>query len=253
MFVARDVLRVKGRPNRDYRVVFADMREVVLFDLASDKTVFQRRKTVEVQADVEKKRIVLLLDHDYDRRKPTAILSEAQVKRRDRMASVIRPVLAQVPAVFDDRFRGSAVSDVVRDTNVTSKTVHGALHRYWRYGMSDDALVASFDRCGCGDRSPDAKRVGRKQPEGAPQGVVITPKIKAIFDKAIKRHYATTRKNSLVAAYEMMRAEEFVLPQANSETGDIDYVPRPEYREFWFSDLAPVQVLVWPARRLARD
>lgn len=229
--LARDVIRYVAGSERDYRVVWSDAQKVVLLDLADSNTIFSTVPRTELEADLDEGRAQIQLDHNYDRTVLLSMISEAQRKRRDRMLSVIRPIVAMAPDIFDTRLRGRVVARVSREGGPTSKTVHAALDRWWKRGMTDDALLPDFDRCGVGERSPRAARAGRKQPAGAPPGIVITPEIEEIFRKGLKRFYRSNRKNSLKAAFELMRAEYFVETIEDPETFRPVHLPKQQYRE----------------------
>lgn len=247
MLYARDVIRFEGERPSTRRVVWADQRDVWLFDLDAARTVFSRVARVDLEAMLEERQAVIVTAHDHDARHVESSLTDAQVKRRDEMHKVIHPIVALAPDVFDDRVRGRLVADLEREGVRSAKTVHAALDRWWRGGMTLDALVPAFRECGKGARREGAKRAGRKQPPGTPQGVVITPAIEDIFDKAIKRFYSNDRKNALSAAYELMRGEWFVDELRDRVTGKVEYRTKPEYAETGFPTLR--QFRYWYGKR----
>lgn len=250
MLYARDVVRFVGDAPRTHRVVWADHADVWLLDLDSASTSFSRIGRSHLEQIFEDRGAVIVADHDHDARHVASTLSEAQVKRRDAMQKVIAPIVARAPEIFDDRIRGRMVADVERAGVRSAKTVHAALDRWFRGGMTLDALVPSFNDCGKGARREGAKRAGRKQPEGSPQGVVITPEIEEIFKKAIKRFYANERKNALSAAYELMKSEWFVDELRDRVTGTVIHRTKPEYRETGFPTLR--QFRYWYSKRSDR-
>lgn len=229
MLYARDVIRFEGDSPRTRRVVWADPVDVWLFDLDAARTSFSRIGRADIERMFEDRAAVILVDHAHDARKVESALSEAQVKRRDALQKVIAPIVSRAPEIFDDRVRGRVVADLDRAGVRSAKTVHAAIDRWFRGGMTLDALVPAFDDCGRGARREGAKRAGRKQPDGSPQGVVITPEIEVIFKKAIKRFYANPRQNALSAAYELMKSEWFVDELRDRVTGAVTHRTKLEY------------------------
>lgn len=237
MLYARDVIRFEGRPSRTYRVVWADQRQVWLFDLDAERTSFSQISRDDLNARLEAREVVIVTSHGHDARHIESTLSKAQKKRRDGLEKVIAPIVARAPEIFDNRLRGRAVAELDRAKVSSAKTVHAALDRWWRGGMTLDALVPDFRECGKGARKEGSKRAGRKQPAGVPQGVVITPEIVAIFEKAINRFYSNDRQNALSAAYDLMRGEWFVDKLHDKTTGDAVFRTKPEYAATGFPTL----------------
>ena len=247
MLYARDVIRFEGDEPRMRRVVWADQRDVWLFDLDTAGTSFSRMSRNDLEEMFESRRAVIVTAHGYDARHIDSALTDAQKKRRDALHSVIGPIIARAPEIFGDRVRGRAVADLERAKVRSAKTVHAALDRWFRGGMMLDALVPDFRECGKGARREGAKRAGRKQPPGTPQGVVITPAIEAIFKRAIDRFYSNDRKNALSAAYELMRGEWFVDELRDRATGAVTYRTKPEYAATGFPTLR--QFRYWYGKR----
>lgn len=111
MFVQRDILRFPGKPKRDFRIVWSDAEQLMLFDLISEKTRFETHDRKKVEKEVSDGRIELLMaGHDYNFNPVDQSLSKKQRARRNQTISLIRPLLAQVPYIFDDKVRGKAVA-----------------------------------------------------------------------------------------------------------------------------------------------
>jgi hypothetical protein len=237
----RDVIQIRGKQLHHCRVVWADHRDIWLFDLDAPKAQFIRADRTKLENDLDQARVVIVTDGRYNAYHVEVNLTVAQRNRRDALLSVIKPIVTQVPDIFDDRFRGRVVADVERNGIRSAKTVHSALDRWWRGGMTIDALVPAFQECGRGVRQGGAKRAGRKQPPGAPQGLVITPQIEKMFERSVKRYYANDRKNALTSVYEMMVAENFVDEHRDSFTGERSYVTKVEYLETGFPTLRQFQ------------
>ncbi|KQN25811.1 hypothetical protein ASE86_06305 [Sphingomonas sp. Leaf33] len=230
MLVGRDVIRYGGEEPRHFRVVWAEGDDVVLFDLDAPDTRLVRRPRAEVVDEI-RAGAELLLDHAFDRHPNPAKLTEAQIKRRRKLFGLLQPLLERVPDIFDDRVRGRAIADLEREGVASAKTVHSAFDRYWRFGMSENALTPSFSRCGRGDRTPGETKLGRRPGEGKPLGVNVTRQMEKIFQKGLDRFYVGNRKNSLKGAYELTMTDFFVDEVVDPVTGKKQWFPRIEFAQ----------------------
>jgi putative transposase len=245
MLLPRDVIRYGGDQTSHLRVIWADQKHVVLFDLDADDTRLIRRDRTDITSDLRAGAAELVLDHAFDKHQNPAKLTEAQKKRRTKLFGILEPLLARAPDIFDDRLRGRAVADIERAGKASAKTVHKAIDRYWRYGLSENALTPDFSKCGRGERKPGEIKLGRRPAAGKPIGTNITPEIEAIFDKGLNRFFVSNRKNSLKAAYDLTVAEFFVDEVIDPTSGRKTLFPRfefsqtgyPSFRQFgyWYS------------------
>lgn len=240
MLLEREVIRYP-ETGQDFRIVRLTPERAVLFDLKAETTTFVERDRRDLADDVEHGQAVILLDNDYDRTANPERVTPAQRANRDRMVRIVAPLVAR-DDIFDTRARGRAVSDIEkalhacmkedeRDRFASAKTVHKALHRYWRRGMTPAALLPDFEKCGQGDRKVGAAKRGRPRDDDKPRGVNVTPEIAEIFDWAVRRRYASNRRNTLKGAYKQMIAEKFSKRVVDKATGEEAFVIKPEYRE----------------------
>ncbi len=245
MLLARDVIRYSGETARHFRVIWADQNDIVLFDLDAPDTRLTRRARAEVVAELGSGHATLLLDHAFDLHPNPAALTAAQKTRRAKLFRLLEPLLARAPDIFDDRVRGRAIAQIERNRDASAKTVHKAFERYWRFGLSENALTPEFAKCGRGERKPGETKLGRPPGEGKPQGTNVTPEIEALFDKGLQRFYVSNRKNSLKAAYDLTVADFFVDEAVDPISGKKTLFPKvefaqtgyPTFRQFryWYS------------------
>lgn len=247
MLLARDVIRYDGDATRHFRVIWADQNDVVLFDLDAPDTRLTRRPRVEVAAELGNGSAKLLLDHAFDLHPNPAKLTDAQKKRRGKLFGILEPLLARMPDILDDRVRGRAIAEIERDGQASAKTVHKAFERYWRNGLSENALTPEFAKCGRGKRKPGEAKLGRPPADGKPQGTNVTPEIEAIFDRGLQRFYVSNRKNSLKAAYDLTVADFFVDEAIDPESGEKILFPKIEFAETGFPSFR--QFRYWYSKR----
>lgn len=83
---------------------------------------------------------------------------------RDWRYGLIKPLLAK-DRIFWRKHRGKLVADRAEETSASEQTIMTCLRLYWRGGMTPDALLGGFDRCGTpqgpDNSKPQATR-GRK-------------------------------------------------------------------------------------------
>ncbi|OQW42393.1 MAG: hypothetical protein A4S12_00630 [Proteobacteria bacterium SG_bin5] len=247
MLIQRDVIRYGEDPATaaDYRVVWAHGGEVVLFDLKAPDTRLIRRSRDEVVGELNDGTACIVTEHAYDHHPNPARLTEAQKARRDKLMGLIGPMLDRAPDVFDDRVRGHLIAEVERrqlactDKDekkrlASAKTLHQAFDRFWRRGMSVNALTPSFEKCGRGPRTPGETKLGAPVTEGMLPGVNVTDAVKQIFEKGLQRYYVSKRnarrKVSLKAAYDMMAADFFIDRAVDPVTGKETYPAKPEWQ-----------------------
>lgn len=246
MLIQRDVIRYgeDATTASDFRVVWAHGGEVVLFDLRAADTRLVHRTRDEVVAELADGTARILTDHAYDHHPNPARLTKAQKDRRDKLMRLLGPLLDRAPHIFDDQVRGRAIADIERrqlactDKDekkqfASAKTLHQAFDRFWRRGMSVNALTPSFEKCGRGTRTPGGAKLGAPVTPGMLPGVNVTTDVKAIFEKGLQRYYVSKRnarrKISLKAAYDMMAIDFFLDQVIDPVTGRETYPTKAEW------------------------
>lgn len=247
MLLARDVIRYGGDNVRHYRVVWTDAKRIVLFDLDSPKTAFEHRQRDELELEIEGGLVELVGEHAFDLHTIPTAISENQKRVRSRQLAIIKPLLEQAPAIFDDKVRGKLIADLDRNKVASAKTVHQALDRWWRRGMSISALTPAYSNCGRGKRIPKGTKLGRPPGKGMKPGINLSTDIEKIFEIGLRRFYAMNRKNSMVAAYKAMKDDFFVDKVIDEDTGEIRYVTKPEFVKTGYPSLR--QFRYWYSKR----
>lgn len=244
----RDVICCGDDPAaaRHFRVVWAVGSLVVLFDLDAPDTRLSHRKRNEVVAELMDGSARLVTEHGYDHHPNPARLTKAQTDRRDKLMRLIDPLLQRAPEIFEEQVRGRAIADIERaqlactDRDekkrfASAKTLHQAFDRFWRRGMSVNALTPSFEKCGVGRRKPGAVKLGAPVTPGMKIGVNVTKSIEGIFAKGLNRYYVSKRnarrKISLRAAYDLMVGDFFLDTIVDPETGKVTHPPKAEWAE----------------------
>lgn len=132
-------------------------------------------------------------------------LTDAARERRDRAWNAIQPLVeTHVPAIFMRQERGKLVAARAKEVGTSKTTLYGYLRRYWQGGQTPNALIPDFNVCGAPgkERHDRGQKRGRPQVQGQSQGVNVTPQMRELFRKGIRRFYESGESRSLRDAYQ---------------------------------------------------
>jgi hypothetical protein len=203
-----DVLRFVDT-GRHVRVVWIDQAAdlLVVFDLEGDEG-FSRSSCSGIEAMIASASVEPVFDHGFDVPVRPGPISEKRSRRGKVLMAAIEPLLAMGVELFDDRKRGSAVMRAAAG-GLDRKTLHAAVDRYFRHGMTPAAVIPGFVNCGAPNRKKrrGLVKLGRKRRLGKRPGTNVTPKIEKIFELGIRRYYARNGRISLTKARVLMLTE----------------------------------------------
>ncbi|MBU5349137.1 DDE-type integrase/transposase/recombinase [Paenibacillus lautus] len=175
---------------------------------------------------------------------PDAKLNEKDKMIRDKVWGYLEEVVSGKNAtdIFKKRLRGIIINEVSEKYNVSKTLIRHNLRKYWQRGMTLNALLPDFPKCGGKGKTRDGlgKKLGRQNQESQLDptlaGINITEKIKRDhFRKAIQRWYNKRDKRTLFEVYELMLrayykagidAEEGIILKLEHE--------RPTFRQFYY-------------------
>lgn len=162
-------------------------------------------------------------------------LNEREKNARDRSWDLIRPLVEDVPAIFDRVRFGSLVAMRAADEGVSVNTIKAKLNLYWRGGMRIAALIPNFAARGPRGflpAKPGAPKRGRKAGHSGDPHTDVTEDIQKAFQRAVDAHRKTAR-NRFTAHGAWKRFTEFECtdPVEDPDTGLISRVIKPEYAE----------------------
>ncbi|WP_308388904.1 DDE-type integrase/transposase/recombinase [Acidithiobacillus sp. AMEEHan] len=158
--------------------------------------------------------------------------------KRDRAWTMIRPLILDQPAIFQPRLRSRAVQAVMAETGATKQTIYRLLRRYWQRGMTPNALLPDYDRCG--GRGKERASSGKKRGRPADRddlGVNVTPEMRQLFRSVVTKKFAKNAQMDLRVAYDELIASAFSDQAINEQTGRQELVPRkdaPTFRQFCY-------------------
>lgn len=202
MLYVRDIVRLPGK--RLMRIIGHIGDDAVLFDLAASKTVCERHNIADLARAVDRGKCVLVTGDEHNRT-CRLVLTEKRSERASILLKAIMPVLSAGPKAFDQAARGHLISSAAKVSGLSATTLRKSLFRYWKWGMTMEALLPDFDRCGgAGQERAGTGPLGRKGPPNAPPAPRITPAILEAFEKGTNRYYRNNPRNTLAEAYRLI-------------------------------------------------
>ncbi|MBT3069572.1 Mu transposase C-terminal domain-containing protein [Rhodomicrobium sp. Az07] len=161
--------------------------------------------------------------------------------KRNRGWLMIKPLISDQPAIFDEIKRGRAITKAMASTGATNQTLYRLLRRYWQRGLTPNALLPDYGNCGGRgkDKAVSAKKRGRSQVGGEEEGINITPEIRSMFRAVITRRFATRQQMDLRDAWQEVMRAHFSRRAIDEHTGQQVLVVdkgAPTLRQFryWF-------------------
>lgn len=174
-----------------------------------------------------------------------APVSEASIPadhkaKRDAAWALIEPLVKDQPAIFVTRSRGRAIRRVMAANRVTNQTLYRLLRRYWQRGMTPNALLPDYAKCGApGKDRAITEQTKLKLVSNGYGNIVIDSDVRSLFRAVITRRFATNKELDLSGAYEDLIRLHYSDSAINEETGRQMLVPRsriPSPRQFryWY-------------------
>ena len=174
---------------------------------------------------------------DTENKENESEISPARMTERDRIWAMIKDIVSYEPDIYVPQTRASILRNQEQKIGVRFNNLYNYLGKYWRGGMSPDALLPRYDKRG--SKEPFySKKPGRQKSEGK-NGKLLTAEDKENFAKAIKEFYSSDTKPTLAETYDWMIAHMYTKPRFQGDTNP-EQLPsdeKPSYRQFsyWHS------------------
>lgn len=169
------------------------------------------------------------------------LLSPRNKERRDAAWSLIRPLVFSQPAVFTARGRGPAVLRAMAEHKVTKQTVYRLLRRYWQRGLTPNALLPDYDKCGGRgqEKAVSPAKRGRPRLYGDVTGLNVDQSMRKLFRSVVARCFAQNQLLGMAAAHRALVTWHFSSLELDEQTGQQVVVPfddHPTLAQFryWF-------------------
>lgn len=145
---------------------------------------------------------------------PESRITEKHKKYRDEAWEVIREIIELSGLrAFDSNVRGKLIADIAERKRKDKKTIYRLLEKFWKCGMTKNALLPKFKNCRARGKSKTGKSVSEKKlgkwsaasiALGENRGIRITDEIKRYFQRGLKKFYETQQKKSLQLTYQLI-------------------------------------------------
>lgn len=251
--------------NRIERVLWIDIqrRGYMMIDIASKNALplYRRHAELESMADDE------LLKFDAEDPFIYSIDEDAMDPRyralRYKNWQRVSLLVVQQPAIFLPEQRGKIIAAQIAKTGESHVSVYRLLRRYWQRGMTRNAFLPDYARCGGRgrDKGISDKPRGRRPKDPNIVVVNIDQNLRSIFRAAITRFYASKPVFDLAECYYAMLQDYFTDAAINPDHGRQELVVRvgsPTLKQFryWYgkdNDIFAISRRRHTARKYDKD
>lgn len=220
--------------NASFRVLWIspDQKEAYWISLTGKKQIPLAMPAAAVSDGLQTGRYAVILDpfERLDVRSgPTAL------QRRDQAWTLISDIVRQEPAIYRLHERSKLLQQLSEQSGVQVPNLYKLLTRYWKGGMTPNALLPRYENCGksTGQYDGSAQRRGRKKVEGA-EGKVLTQEDVRHFSDAILTWYMSEKRLSLEETYQNMQKTWYVSRDAEGKPIKLDPDQVPSRSQFLY-------------------
>lgn len=158
------------------------------------------------------------------------------LERRDKAWRLISGIVYVEPAIYRLHERSALLKENSERTGSSVTNIYKYLARYWKGGMTPNALLPLYENCGKGSDpySGASKRRGRKKVKGA-EGKVLTKEDIQHFTDAVLTWYMGKEQLSLEKTYKKMLDVYYVTEDENGTPVRLepDLVPSRSQFRYW--------------------
>nr|WP_295825951.1 Mu transposase C-terminal domain-containing protein [uncultured Azospirillum sp.] len=228
--------------SRTERVLWLDPlgRGGFLIDIADDTAMPVFRSSEEIDRLRSDTLLADVTDDPWLAPLAEPTIPEGHRARRDAAWTLIRPLLTEQPDIFYSDRRALLVRRVIAETGSNRFTLYRLLRRFWQRGMSPNALLPDYDRCGGRGKTKAAseKKRGRVSATGI-VGVNVDADMRRLFRDTVTRHFAVNRRLDMAGCYDALVNDHFTDLRLDEDTGRQKAIVRadlPTLRQFryWF-------------------
>ena len=163
---------------------------------------------------------------------------QTAIQQRDQAWKLISDIVLMEPAIYRRNERSAMLKATSEKSGVQVPNLYKLLTRYWKGGMTPNALLPRYENCGTCSNPYDGKsqRRGRKKVVGA-EGKNLTPEDLRHFSDAILTWYLGKEQLSLEKTFQNMLGEWYVTwdENGNAIPLDPDQVPSRSQFLYWHS------------------
>lgn len=139
-------------------------------------------------------------------------IKDSRKEKRDKAWDVVSFIIVSCgePQIYNSKIRSGLIKEASKKFGISDRTTYEYLRKYWQRGKTKNALLPDFDNCGGKNHDKDESKNKRGRPRKYnSKGINVDDRIKKIFRLALNKFYYTTKENSLMTAYQLMRKEYY--------------------------------------------
>ena len=169
-------------------------------------------------------------------------LTKVEKEKRDKAYKIVEELykITGEPDIFVKKIRNKKIKVICYKFKVSRNTVDTYLKRFWKNGMTKNAVLPCYYLCGGRGKEKRAGSEKRGKPSkyNTNKGINVDENIKKIFKSAINKFYHSNTQNTLKVAYNLMLNEYFTYKKVNNE-GKIEIlmneeIPTLAQFRYWF-------------------
>ncbi|SMP72006.1 Mu transposase C-terminal domain-containing protein [Anoxynatronum buryatiense] len=179
------------------------------FPISEKKMSFKLYEKEWIDKEIETGKAVILSEDEWmvTVAIPDDSISEAAKSKRDKAWAIISEI-HHVPDVFNQERRAALIRGACKKFSISQKTVYNILKKYWKYGMTKNALLPNYENCG-GKNKERHSYTSKLKINSAIENAVIDVEVKRKFKLALEKYYHSGKRNSLATTYRLMIREYF--------------------------------------------
>lgn len=211
---------------------------VIEVEAATALPVF--REMTDVQALIDQNALLVRDDDPWLAPVSETGIPDDHKTKRDAAWTLIEPLVKDQPAIFVTRSRGRAIRRVMVASGVTNQTLYRLLRRYWQRGMTRNALLPDYAKCGApGKERAITEQTKLKLVSNGFGNLVIDADVRSLFRAVITRRFATNRELDLSGAYEdliRLHYSDSVIDEATGRQMLVPgaRIPSPRQFRYWY-------------------
>ena len=212
------------------RVLWIDIqrRGYILIDIASKNALPLYRLHAELETMAESELLKFDAEDPFTYSVDENTVDPRYGAVRDKNWQKISSLVVQQPAIFLPSQRGSIITSLIAKTGESHVSLYRLLRRYWQRGMTPNAFLPDYAKCGGRgrDKGMSDKPRGRRPTDPNIVVVNVDQDIRSIFRAAITRFYASKPVFDLAECYYAMLEDYFTDPFVNPDHGRQELVVR---------------------------
>ncbi|MFT8347314.1 Mu transposase C-terminal domain-containing protein [Clostridium saccharoperbutylacetonicum] len=193
------------------RILWIDENNILAYtiDINSKNALPSLKRVSDILDGLRCGEFIKLENDPYMKLVDESNLSEKDKSIREKAWAVISEIAIEKnePDILSSLKRGKLVKHAIDKFEISKVMVYKYLRKYWQRGKTKNCLLPDYEKSGGKgkERNVGSKKLGRPRKVGI--GINVDEATKKIFRSAISSFYLTSKRNSLVTAYNMMMKE----------------------------------------------